>query len=115
MSKYKPYKSVNSSDANNVDGIFESGILSKFLATYSDEFYGGHYVKELEKAFIEKFQVKHAISVNSWTSGLIIAVGYLDIEPGDEIISTNDLYGGSYRLFDKVFKKFGLNFIFFVF
>ena len=32
--------------------------------------------------------------------------------PGDEIISTNDLYGGSYRLFEKVFKKFGLKFIF---
>ena len=27
------------------------------------------------------------------------------LNPGDEIISTNDLYGGSYRLFDKVFKK----------
>ena len=30
------------------------------------------------------------------------------LEPGDEIISTNDLYGGSYRLMDRVFKKFGL-------
>ena len=32
------------------------------------------------------FGVKHAISVNSWTSGLIAAVGALDLEPGDEII-----------------------------
>ena len=88
MSKYKPYKSINLSDAKNVDSILESGVLSKFLATYSDEFYGGHYIQELEKAFIEKFEVKHAISVNSWTSGLIIAVGSLDIEPGDEIITT---------------------------
>ena len=32
------------------------------------------------------FGVKHAITVNSWTSGLIAAVGALDIEPGDEII-----------------------------
>ena len=31
---------------------------------------------------------------------------------GDEIISTNDLYGGSYRLFNKIYKKFGLKFIF---
>ena len=88
MSKYKPYKSVNYNDATNVDGIFESGVLSKFLATYSEEFYGGHYIQELEKAFINKFEVKHAISVNSWTSGLIVAVGCLDIEPGDEIITT---------------------------
>jgi dTDP-4-amino-4,6-dideoxygalactose transaminase len=34
----------------------------------------------------EYFGVKHAITVNSWTSGLIAAVGALDIEPGDEII-----------------------------
>ena len=32
------------------------------------------------------FGVKHAISVNSWTSGLIAAVGALDLEPGDEVI-----------------------------
>ncbi len=30
------------------------------------------------------------------------------LNPGDEIISTNDLYGGSYRLFTKVYEKFGL-------
>jgi cystathionine gamma-lyase len=32
--------------------------------------------------------------------------------PGDEIISTNDLYGGSYRVFTKVFERFGLKFQF---
>tara|TARA_B100000963_G_scaffold296891_1_gene268140 strand:- start:4186 stop:5337 length:1152 start_codon:yes stop_codon:yes gene_type:complete len=34
------------------------------------------------------------------------------LKPGDEIISTDDLYGGSYRLFTKIFKDFGLNFQF---
>ena len=29
------------------------------------------------------------------------------LEPGDEIISVNDLYGGSYRLFNEIFKKYG--------
>ncbi|MGB7842455.1 MAG: cystathionine gamma-synthase [Salinimicrobium sp.] len=33
-------------------------------------------------------------------------------EPGDEIISTNDLYGGSYRLFTKIFEKLGIKFHF---
>lgn len=33
-------------------------------------------------------------------------------KPGDEIISTNDLYGGSYRLFTKIFEDFGLKFHF---
>lgn len=30
------------------------------------------------------------------------------LNPGDEIIATNDLYGGSYRLITKVYEKFGL-------
>ena len=34
------------------------------------------------------FNVKHAIAVNSWTSGLICAVGALSVSPGDEIIVT---------------------------
>lgn len=34
------------------------------------------------------------------------------LEPGDEVISTNDLYGGSYRLFRQVFEKFGIKFHF---
>jgi cystathionine gamma-lyase len=33
-------------------------------------------------------------------------------KPGDEIISSNDLYGGSYRIFTKVFAKFGIKFHF---
>ncbi|WZL87605.1 cystathionine gamma-synthase [Salinimicrobium sp. 3283s] len=32
--------------------------------------------------------------------------------PGDEIISTNDLYGGSYRLFTRIFEKLGIKFRF---
>ena len=34
------------------------------------------------------------------------------LNPGDEVISTNDLYGGSYRLFTKIFEKYGLVFHF---
>lgn len=33
-------------------------------------------------------------------------------QPGDEIISTNDLYGGSYRLFKTIFEKYGIKFHF---
>ncbi len=32
--------------------------------------------------------------------------------PGDHVISTNDLYGGSYRLFTQVFEPFGITFSF---
>lgn len=34
------------------------------------------------------------------------------LKPGDEIISTNDLYGGSYRIFTKIYADFGLKFKF---
>lgn len=34
------------------------------------------------------------------------------LKPGDEVVSTNDLYGGTYRLFTKIFEGFGLKFKF---
>lgn len=34
------------------------------------------------------------------------------LSPGDEVLVTNDLYGGSYRLFTKVFEPFGIRFKF---
>ena len=34
------------------------------------------------------------------------------LNPGDEVISTNDLHGGSYRIFTTIFEKYGINFHF---
>lgn len=34
------------------------------------------------------------------------------LSPGDEVIAANDMYGGTYRLFTKVFAKFGIRFIY---
>ena len=34
------------------------------------------------------------------------------LEPGDEVIAANDMYGGTYRLFTKIFEKYGLKFHF---
>jgi cystathionine gamma-lyase len=34
------------------------------------------------------------------------------LAPGDEVITSNDLYGGSYRMFKKVYEKFGIKFHF---
>lgn len=53
---------------------------------------------------------KHGICFSSGL-GAIDAVIKL-FNPGDEIISTNDLYGGTYRLFTKVFEKYGIKFHF---
>ena len=49
----------------------------------------------------------------AFSSGLSAIDAILKLfKPGDEIISTHDLYGGSYRLFNKIYKKYGLKFIF---
>ena len=49
----------------------------------------------------------------AFSSGLSAIDAILKLfQPGDEIISTHDLYGGSYRLFNKIYKKYGLKFIF---
>ena len=34
------------------------------------------------------------------------------LNPGDEVVATNDLYGGSYRMFTKVFERYGIKFHF---
>ena len=34
------------------------------------------------------------------------------LEPGDEVIAASDMYGGTYRLFSKIFEKFGIKFIY---
>jgi len=53
---------------------------------------------------------KHGICFSTGM-GAIDAVIKL-LEPGDEVISTNDLYGGTYRIFTKVFAKYGIKFHF---
>lgn len=32
------------------------------------------------------------------------------LKPGDEVIAANDMYGGTYRLFSKIFEKYGIRF-----
>lgn len=48
-----------------------------------------------------------------YASGLAATDALLKLfKPGDEIVATNDLYGGTYRIFTKVFEGFGLTFRF---
>ena len=64
----------------------------------------------LERSIASLENAKHGLAFSSGLSA-IDAIMKL-FKAGDEIISTNDLYGGSYRLFNKIYKKFGLKFIF---
>ena len=62
---------------------------------------------------------KSFASIESGNFGLAFGSGLAAIDavikllsPGDEVISTNDLYGGTYRLFTKIFQKYDIKFRF---
>lgn len=85
FAKYNP---IGAEELSAATKVIQSGVLSQFIGAWHDDFYGGPKVREFEQRCAEFFGVKHAITVNSWTSGLIAAVGAIGTEPGDEIITT---------------------------
>lgn len=66
--------------------VLQNGALSLFLGAKGARFHGGPRVLSMEKAWAEHMGYAHAISVNSWTSGLMACVGALKLDPGDEVI-----------------------------
>ncbi|MBR6381140.1 MAG: DegT/DnrJ/EryC1/StrS family aminotransferase [Lachnospiraceae bacterium] len=66
--------------------VMNSGCFSAFLANSGEKFLGGPKVREIEEAFCKRFGSKHAISVNSATTGLHTAVAACGVGPGDEVL-----------------------------
>jgi cystathionine beta-lyase/cystathionine gamma-synthase len=66
--------------------------------------------KALEDAYAEIENAKHALAFGSGVAATDAVIKLL--VPGDEVICANDMYGGTYRLFTKVFAKFGIHFIY---
>lgn len=64
----------------------------------------------LEKNLAALENAKHGLAFGSGLASIDACLRLLN--PGDEVISTNDLYGGTYRLFTKVHEKYGLKFQF---
>lgn len=64
----------------------------------------------LEKSLASLENGKYATAFGSGMAAVDAILKYL--RPGDEVISTNDLYGGSYRIFTKVFEPYGIKFHF---
>lgn len=83
---FKRYNSIGAEEVEAAKQVLESGVLSQFLGVWHEDFYGGPKVRAFERACADYFCVKHAITVNSATSGLIAAVGAIGIVPGDEVI-----------------------------
>ncbi len=80
------YNSIGQEEVAAAKAVIETGVLSRFLGCWEPDFFGGDKVKEFEEKWAKDFKVKHAISVNSNTSGLMAAIGAIGIEPGDEVI-----------------------------
>jgi perosamine synthetase len=83
---FKHYNPIGQEELAAAKEVIESGVLSQFIGAWHPDFLGGPKVKEFEAQCASYFGVKHAITVNSWTSGLIAAVGAIRIQPGDEVI-----------------------------
>lgn len=90
-------------------------------STYAQSTPGGHKGYEYSRSAnpTRTALEKSLASIENGKFGLAFASGLAAMDavikllnPGDEVISTNDLYGGSYRLFKQVFEKFGITFHF---
>jgi cystathionine beta-lyase len=62
----------------------------------------------LERNLADLESAKHGIA---FASGMAAVDAVLKLlQPGDEVVAVNDLYGGTYRIFHKVFEKYGIRF-----
>jgi cystathionine gamma-lyase len=64
----------------------------------------------LEKCIASLENAKHGLCFSSGMGAADAIIKLL--RPGDEVIATDDLYGGSYRMFEKVFSHFGIKFLY---
>lgn len=66
--------------------------------------------KALEDALAVIENGKYGLAFSSGVAATDAVIKLL--QPGDEVIAASDMYGGTYRLFTKVFEKFGIKFIY---
>lgn len=90
-------------------------------STYAQSTPGGHKGFEYSRsANPTRTALENSLaSIENGNYGLAFASGLAAMDavikllnPGDEVVSTNDLYGGSYRLFKRIFEKYGITFHF---
>ncbi|MCF6216875.1 MAG: DegT/DnrJ/EryC1/StrS family aminotransferase [Emcibacter sp.] len=84
--EFPAHNFIGDAEKKKVMEIMDSGVLSRFLGVWHDDFYGGDEVRAFEQEWAQSYQAKHGISVNSCTSGLYAAVGAAGVGPGDEVI-----------------------------
>jgi dTDP-4-amino-4,6-dideoxygalactose transaminase len=79
-------RTIGEAEKQAVMAVMDSGNLSGFFGSPGPAWLGGPKVLEFENKWATQYGFEHAISVNSWTTGLMTAVGAIGIEPGDEVI-----------------------------
>ena len=82
----KRRQTIRSKDIDKVSKLLRKETLSGFNAGPGESFYGGPNVRSLEKEFCDYFKCRYAVSVNSWTSGLEIALASLKLKAKTEVI-----------------------------
>lgn len=83
---FPAYRVIGKEEEEAASAVVRSGVLSKYLGCWEDDFYGGTQVRSLEYEWAEYFGAKNAIAVNSATSALYCAMGAIGLCPGDEVI-----------------------------
>ena len=79
-------ETTTADDKAAVMRVMDSGSLSGFYGSWGPEFDGGVEIKSLEEEWSSRFDVPYSVSVNSATSGLMVALGAAGVGPGDEVI-----------------------------
>lgn len=106
----------------NIDPAYGSVMPPIYqTSTYKQSTPGGHKGFEYSRSGNPtRSALERALaSIENGNFGMAFGSGLAAIDavlklfkPGDEIVSTNDLYGGSYRLFTKIYEDFGIKFHF---
>lgn len=66
--------------------------------------------KALEEAYAVLENAAYGLAFSSGVAATDAVIKLMN--PGDEVIAASDMYGGTYRLFTKIFEKFGIKFIY---
>lgn len=106
----------------NIDPAYNSVMPPIYqTSTYAQSTPGGHKGFEYSRSGnpTRSALEKSVASLENGNYGLAFGSGLAAIDavlkllkPGDEVISTSDLYGGTYRLFTGIFEDFGIKFHF---
>ena len=77
---------IGEEEKKQVMEVLDSGNISTFIASQGENFLGGKKIREFEKKFTKKIDVKYGVAFNSASSALHAAVVSVGVKPGEEVI-----------------------------